>query len=124
MNANYLEKKNSIPLTTSIVEGSFFSSWSKKRDLQPLRQTSSSATLPSLANLSISNKDETEGTNSMPNSMPPSVHSSKTHLPLINGNEAEVIPVAAWEGDAISTMVISGAAFGTGVFGLIFSLLP
>lgn len=34
------------------------------------------------------------------------------------------LPKAEWDGDVMATLVISGAAFGFGLFGLIFSLLP
>mgnify|MGYP001587206861 FL=1 len=38
--------------------------------------------------------------------------------------DGERVPEPAWAGDALTTLIISGAAFGFGLFGLIFSLLP
>lgn len=120
----YLAKKNSTPVQ---AESSFFSWGSKKRaDLNTVRRTSSAATLPTLGNLSLKAAGGHDIAASVPNSRPGSAASSTSHLPLRKASTPgeEEIPAALWEGDALSTLVISGAAFGTGLFGLIFSLLP
>lgn len=53
----------------------------------------------------------------------------KTYQPrfpivIVEQGEQGSFPSPAWAGDPLTTLVISGAAFGYGLFGLIFSILP
>lgn len=123
LNESYLSRRAAPPpSTTSSLFG-----WRKRPSSHLLRHTSSTATLPAIGTLSLQVPEgEAALTASAPTSRPLTRENSldSTSLVLPSVSPDEVLPKAEWEGDALSTLVISGASFGFGLFGLIFSLLP
>lgn len=121
LNAAYLDRTAAPAEVTSI--GSSIFGWGKKRpDLATLRPSASSTVLSALAKVPLE-KVAVSTPNSRPDTRETSVEDLTSGFAAAAVADGEV-PKAAWEGDAISTLVISGAAFGFGLFGLIFSLLP
>lgn len=99
-----------------------FLGWGKKRspvDQATLRSSSSVTALPSLNNLQPPTATSRRS-GSMPNSRP----ASPPDPASTKSTSSDGLPVLAWKDDVLSTFVISGACFGYGLFGLIFSLLP
>lgn len=123
LNESYLSRKAAPPPS---VASSLFG-WRKRSPSHILRHASSTATLPTIGSLSLAVPDGDNGlTASAPTSRPLTRENSVEAVPPIlpSVSSGEVLPKAEWEGDALSTLVISGASFGFGLFGLIFSLLP
>ncbi|SCV72008.1 BQ2448_4702 [Microbotryum intermedium] len=127
---------SSTPSSPSL---SFFGSWGRKR-LDPntaanalapsnlLRHSSSAVTLPSqISKLGITDeKPNITIATSTPGSKLASRSASFENL---KGQRIEQgvdgsHPAPLWKDDPITSLVIGGAAFGYGLFGLIFSLLP
>ncbi|BGP48269.1 Mitochondrial outer membrane protein iml2 [Rhodotorula kratochvilovae] len=116
--------------------GGFFSSWGRKRApavAASLRHSSSSS---ALAPAHAAAPAPGGASASAPGSHLPSQRGSTTDLAAglaatslggAGGTEGEgddEHPTPLWAGDRLTTLVISGAALGSGMFGLIFSMLP
>lgn len=122
LNAAYLERATAAPIEYASIGSSIFG-WGRKRaDLAALRPSASSSVLSALARAPVE-KVAASTPNSRPDTRDHSVENLANGLGATLIADGEV-PKAAWEGDALSTLIISGAAFGFGLFGLIFSLLP
>ncbi|SCZ88505.1 BZ3500_MvSof-1268-A1-R1_Chr2-1g04454 [Microbotryum saponariae] len=125
--------------TSSSSSLSFFGSWGRKRadpnaaaivDVPSnlLRHSSSAVTLPSqISKLGITEeKPNIKITTSTPAS---NLASRSASFENLKGQRIEQgvdgsHPAPLWKDDPITSLVIGGAAFGYGLFGLIFSLLP
>lgn len=131
LNATYAANLRKATLNPSEKPVSSFLGWgsSKKRsDLSNLRPSSSTTALPSIEKLNLS---VPEPSGSVPSSRPASRSSSVEPEPgtraktsTLISEDGKPVPTPLWEGDGLSTLVISGASFGTGLFALIFSILP
>ncbi|GAA6001330.1 hypothetical protein JCM10207_006611 [Rhodosporidiobolus poonsookiae] len=131
LNTFYLKQSTSSSLAPPEPSGGggFFSSWGKKKGAalaSNLRHASSSSALASSAAPSTSAVSVSA---SAPGSELPSADASVDDLAkglssrLSLGDEGSY-PAPAWKDDPLVTLIISGAALGSGMFGLIFSLLP
>lgn len=119
--------------------GGFFSGWGRKKNptLNRVRAASSASDLPSAP--SSSQATDESGSNSEPNSSPGTgtVSRSGSATDLLEGmsktrisradttdfmtTDEDSFPPPLWANDPLTTLVISGAALGSGMFGLIFS---
>ncbi|KAK4054454.1 Mitochondrial outer membrane protein iml2 [Microbotryomycetes sp. JL201] len=120
LNEDYTRKLQGNDTSEKSTSGSFFGWGRKKSTAAVLRPSASSAALPSLRNLQLNDKpqsaSEPVSTNGTPND-------SSTDLVAPQKNELGH-PAPLWANDPLTTIVISGCAFGFGLFGLILSLLP
>ncbi|KAI5480790.1 mitochondrial outer membrane protein IML2 [Pseudohyphozyma bogoriensis] len=132
LNANYQHnvRKAAASTSSSSSSSSGILPWSSKKrnDLQALRPSASFGALSSgAAALSTPPIDPSP---SVPSSRPITRENSfdptldvQEPSPLLS-EDGTPLPAPAWQGDPLATMVISGASFGYGLFGLIFSILP
>ncbi|GJN90579.1 hypothetical protein Rhopal_003591-T1 [Rhodotorula paludigena] len=138
LNENYLAQTTK-PAESSLSSsgGGGFFGWGRKKATPastPLRHAASSAALSSSAGTLPA-----AGAASAPGSHMPSRPESVSELAdgldgkfTLAGEEVaanatddpDAHPQPLWAGDALTTLVISGAALGSGMFGLIFSMLP
>ncbi|GAA5996526.1 uncharacterized protein JCM10292_003030 [Rhodotorula paludigena] len=138
LNENYLAQTTK-PAESSLSSsgGGGFFGWGRKKATPaatPLRHAASSAALSSSAGTLPA-----AGAASAPGSHMPSRPESVSDLAdgldkkvTLAGEEVaadatddpDAHPQPLWAGDALTTLVISGAALGSGMFGLIFSMLP
>lgn len=121
LNERYLKAK-SKPETTA--PSSFFGWNTKKRNdlaVPGLRHSASTSALEGLAPPAPAEGVAVSVPTSRSGSRSSSLGSGEA-VPL--GDDGDAVPAPLWAGDPLSTLVISGAAFGFGLFGLIFSLLP
>lgn len=114
INAAYTTRKANPIRPTNSRAGSSFFSWGRKKDAASSLRTSLSTT--SLPRHDEANEREVA---SVPASRPDSPPIDSMKALSVNGSLSP-----AWKGDQLSTFIISGSAFGTGLFTLIFSLLP
>ncbi|GAA6058174.1 hypothetical protein JCM3770_004079, partial [Rhodotorula araucariae] len=135
LNEHYLAQTTAPAASNSAGGGGFLSAWGRKKApavAVSLRHTSSSSALASAQGASA-----TPTSASAPVSHLPSEHGSTTDLAAglaatslgggvgtTEGDGADEHPTPLWAGDRLTTLVISGAALGSGMFGLIFSTLP
>ncbi|GAA5935455.1 hypothetical protein JCM3775_006276 [Rhodotorula graminis] len=132
LNEHYLEATTAAQAPAAESGGGFFSSWGRKRApavAASLRHSSSSSAIPTLH----APTPTRSGSASVPGSHVASENASvtdlvegvdKTALVATAGDGAEEHPAPLWAGDRLTTTVISGAALGAGMFGLIFSMMP
>ncbi|GAA5886014.1 hypothetical protein JCM6882_004233 [Rhodosporidiobolus microsporus] len=131
LNAHYL--KSTTPSSLSIPEsggGGFFSSWGRKKGVsatQTLRHAASSSALSTSSASTISNAQHPSA--SEPGTTLPSAEASVENLAKDMAGKASLgeegsYPAPLWKDDPLVTMIISGAALGSGMFGLIFSMMP
>ncbi|KAM0753081.1 hypothetical protein T439DRAFT_323696 [Meredithblackwellia eburnea MCA 4105] len=83
---------------------------------------SEQSTLATTADTATSNVD-TSATSSLNENSHGAENGDESPSHLV-GEDGKEVPEPLWKGDALTTLVISGAAFGFGLFGLIFSILP
>ncbi|GAA5845513.1 hypothetical protein JCM9279_003058 [Rhodotorula babjevae] len=131
LNKHYLEATTAAQAPPA-ESGGFFSSWGRKRApavAASLRHSSSSSAIPTLH----APTPTRSASASAPGSHLASENASmtdlaegveKTALVATAGDGAEEHPAPLWAGDRLTTTVISGAALGSGMFGLIFSMMP
>ncbi|KAJ8294195.1 Inclusion body clearance protein IML2 [Rhodotorula toruloides] len=137
LNDRYLEQTTK-PQPAVESSGGFFSSWGRKKPsavaAPHLRHVNSSSAIPSLRSASASNGEPAIAA-SAPVSELPSRSGSSTDLSTSFANkvtladgagdaEVDSYPSPLWANDPLTKLVISGAALGSGMFGLIFSMLP
>ncbi|BGP55618.1 hypothetical protein JCM8202_004879 [Rhodotorula sphaerocarpa] len=145
LNQHYLDqttKQAEAEENPSSGGGGFFSGWGRKKNptLNRVRAASSASDLPSAP--SSSQATDESGSNSEPNSSPGTrtVSRSGSATDLLEGmsktrisradttdfmtTDEDSFPPPLWANDPLTTLVISGAALGSGMFGLIFSTLP
>ncbi|KAL8281124.1 hypothetical protein RQP46_006482 [Phenoliferia psychrophenolica] len=126
LNAAYLKAKTESPSKSSTSATASLLSWgsSKKRmsDASSLRHSASTSALPSSLLPSAPGEDVAATAPASRNGSRQSSLGAETSLGVLDENGAP-IPEPLWAGDALTTLVISGAAFGFGLFSLIFSLL-
>ncbi|GAA5820130.1 hypothetical protein JCM11251_005496 [Rhodosporidiobolus azoricus] len=130
LNSYYLKQTTSPSLAVSEGGGGFFSSWGRKKGVsaaQPLRHAASSSALSSSTSYSLA------GTGQHPSSEPgttlPSAQGSVENLARdfagkANLGDQATYPAPLWKDDPLVTMIISAAALGSGMFGLILSMMP
>ncbi|BGP16385.1 hypothetical protein JCM10213_004928 [Rhodosporidiobolus nylandii] len=129
LNAHYL--KQTTPSAPSVPDssagGGFFSSWGRRKGVsaaQNLRHVSSASALVSTTSTSAT-PAAAPNSASEPGTTVPSAAASMEELPKMGrSSEANSVPAPLWENDPLTTMVISAAALGSGMFGLIFSMMP
>ncbi|BGP24888.1 mitochondrial outer membrane protein IML2 [Rhodotorula toruloides] len=136
LNDRYLEQRTK-PQPAVESSGGFFSSWGRKKPsavaAPHLRHFSSSSAIPTVS--SSSSNGEAAIPASAPVSELPSRSASSTDLSTYFTNkvtladsagdaEVDSYPTPLWADDPLTKLVISGAALGSGMFGLIFSMLP
>ncbi|GAA5921664.1 hypothetical protein JCM1841_000901 [Sporobolomyces salmonicolor] len=128
LNNHYLEKTtNPSPAPDSVpsTPSSFFP-W-RKRVNTPTNTLKHAASSPALS--ALAHKHDDVPSSSTPGSRVPSRGDSPENLAKASvgkGVLAETgeYPTPLWEKDTLNTTIISGAALGSGMFGLIFSMLP
>lgn len=127
--------------SASSTGGGFFSGWGRKKNpaLNRVRNASSSSELPSTGADADGDADAPGGgggvAQSAPGSRGPSRHNSATDLTAgvqrmqvgrVNTTafmetDDDDFPAPLWADDPLTTLIVSGAALGSGMFGLIFS---
>ncbi|GAA5901756.1 hypothetical protein JCM5296_005398 [Sporobolomyces johnsonii] len=128
LNSHYLDKTTNpspVPDSASSTSSSFFP-W-RKRVASPAPALKHAVSSPALSNLAHKHADAPSS--SAPGSRVPSREDSAEDLVKAfegKGTLAETgeYPTPLWEQDALNTLIVSGAALGSGMFGLIFSMLP
>ncbi|GAA5895996.1 hypothetical protein JCM8208_007500 [Rhodotorula glutinis] len=129
LNKHYLEATTTAQAPPVESAGGFFSSWGRKRApavAASLRHSSSSSAIPTLH----APTPTRSASASAPGSHMASENASVTDLvdgvdkTKLVGDGAEEHPAPLWAGDRLTTTVISGAALGSGMFSLIFSMMP
>ncbi|KAM0791385.1 hypothetical protein ACM66B_005850 [Microbotryomycetes sp. NB124-2] len=122
LNDNYTRKISSNGATAQTSSGSLFG-WGRKKSAVTLRPSASSTALPNLKSLQLDDRphsaSEPVSTNATPNDSSTNLTAS---LPPASNDLGHPAPL--WADDPLTTLVISGCAFGFGLFGLILSLLP
>ncbi|GAA5850339.1 hypothetical protein JCM8547_001838 [Rhodosporidiobolus lusitaniae] len=131
LNAHYLKQttSSSLGVPEPSSGGGFFSSWGRKKGsaVANLRHASSSSALASIS--STSSVSAIPPSASEPPTTVPSASPSVTDLAqqvdgkLSLGDEG-TFPEPLWKDDPLTTMIISSASLGSGLFGLIFSMMP
>lgn len=123
LNAHYLKQTtaSSLSIPESSGGGGFFS-WGRKKGsaVAELRHSASSATLSSASGAGSGGSGAAQVSASEPATTNASVEDLKVGgLSISNGGST--LPTPLWVDDPLVTMIISGAALGSGMFGLIFS---
>lgn len=145
LNSFYLAQTSpeATAASTSSSGGGFFSGWGLKKNptLSRVRIASSSSELPSSgadADGDASAGGRGDVAQSAPGSRGPSRHNSATDLTAgvqrmqvgrVNTTafmetDDDDFPAPLWAADPLTTLIVSGAALGSGMFGLIFSSEP
>lgn len=136
LNEHYTRQTSASSRTpASSSTGSGFFGWGKKRS-EPveLKHSTSSTALPALNRLRLDEDKRTSASEPASKSGSPAA-SIKDLIPGeaveveekrqgVRASEHASHPEPKWANDPLTTLVISGAAFGFGLFGLVFSLLP
>lgn len=137
LNDRYVEHSTK-PQAVAESSGGFFSSWGRKKPsavtAPHLRHANSSSAIPTISSSAAANGDPASAA-SAPVSELPSRSASTIDLSTSFNNkvtladsagdaEVDSYPSPLWAGDPLTKLVISGAALGSGMFGLIFSMLP
>ncbi|GAA5984842.1 hypothetical protein JCM11641_005434 [Rhodosporidiobolus odoratus] len=132
LNAHYLKQTSaasSLSVPGASTTGGFFSSWGRKKSaaLTPqLRHATSSSALASPSTL------DGTGFNGASASEPPTTASSaqasveelgRATGKVSLGDEGSY-PAPLWKDEPLTTMISSCAALGSGMFGLVFSMMP
>ncbi|GAA6042126.1 hypothetical protein JCM8097_003120 [Rhodosporidiobolus ruineniae] len=129
LNAHYHQQTTNPSLAVPESSGGFFSSWGRRKGAAAspaLRHAASSTTLSSTAPLvsSTSHPSASEPPTALPSADPSMDDLSKNVKAKVSLVENKEHPEMLWKDDTITSLIISGTAFGCGMFGLIFSSLP